>query len=143
LLDSRQIRWLEPERVPTIKADKVAILRVFRNLVDNSLKYGGEGLSEIEIAYRESEKHHIFSVRDDGASIKRDHSKKIFEMFERNNTSKDLPGAGLGLAVVKKITERHGGKAWIEASAESGKAFYISISRRLEIGRQKVQRKES
>ena len=134
LLDSRQIRWLEPESVPAIKADKVAILRVFRNLVDNSLKYGGDGLSEIEIGYRESGEHHIFSVRDDGVRIKREHSKKIFEMFERSNTSKNLAGTGLGLAVVKEIAERHGGTVWIEASAERGKTFCISISQRLKPG---------
>jgi len=128
LLDSRQIRWLEPASIPAIKADKVAILRVFRNLVDNSLKYGGEGLNVIEIGYRESGEHHIFSVCDDGVGIKREHSEKIFEMFERSNTSENLSGTGLGLAIVKEIAKRHGGKVWVEASAERGKTFCISIS---------------
>jgi light-regulated signal transduction histidine kinase (bacteriophytochrome) len=134
LLDSRQIRWLKPESIPAIKADKMAILRVFRNLIDNSLKYGGEGLSEIEIGYRESREHHIFSVRDDGVGIKREHSKKIFEMFERINTSINLAGTGLGLAIVKEIATRHGGKVWIEASGERGTTFCISISKRLKPG---------
>jgi len=134
LFDSRQVRLLEPESVPGIKADKVAILRVFRNLVDNSFKYGGEGLSEIEIGYRESGEHHIFSVRDDGVGIKREHSKKIFEMFERSNTSKNIAGTGLGLAIVKEIARRHGGKVWIEASGERGTTFCVSISKRLKSG---------
>ena len=131
LINSRYITWLEPESAPEVMADHSALLRVFRNIVDNSFKYGGEGLSEIRIGYRESAEHHVFSFLDDGLGIKRGDSKRIFEPFHRGSRSKSCPGTGLGLAIVKEIAERHGGMVWLEGSRQKGTSFCVSISKRL------------
>jgi signal transduction histidine kinase len=129
LLSHNRIRWSEPESMPNIKADRVSLLRVFRNLVDNAIKYGGEELSEIKIEYEESEEFHTFSVSDDGMGIKKEDCEKIFGLFQRQQTARGPEGTGLGLAIVKEIAERHRGKAWVESESNIGKTFYIRISK--------------
>jgi signal transduction histidine kinase len=130
-LNIRQIKWLEPENPPEIKIDRLSIVRVLRNLVDNALKYGGDDLSEIKIGYKETDEFHILSVKDDGVGIKDEDAKKIFGLFQRQETSIGIEGAGLGLAIVKDIVEQHRGKVWVEPGPEKGITIYISISRYL------------
>ena len=130
-LSIRQIDWLKPENRIEIKADRLCMLRAFRNFVDNSLKYGGERLSKIWTGYEESEDFHIFSFGDNGKGLKEEDSERIFGAFQRNETSRGVEGAGLGLTIVKEIAEQHGGKVWVEPRSKKGTAFYISISKNL------------
>jgi len=131
-LSIRQIDWLEPEALLEINADRLSILRAFRNFVDNSLKYGGERLSKIWSGYEESEDFHIFSFSDNGKGLKEEDSGKIFGAFQRHETSKGVEGAGLGLTIVKEIAEQHGGRVWVEPRGKKGITFYISISKNLD-----------
>jgi light-regulated signal transduction histidine kinase (bacteriophytochrome) len=128
-LDIRQIGWSQPESIPAIKADRLSILRMLRNLVDNAFKYGGADLSEISIGYEESDEFHILSVRDNGLGIRKKDFKKIFGTFERTQTSMGIEGTGLGLAIVKEIAEQHGGKVWVEPGPKKGTSFYASIQK--------------
>ncbi|MFH1124747.1 MAG: ATP-binding protein [Pseudomonadota bacterium] len=130
-LHIRRIKWMEPDLLPEVKADRLSILRVFRNLVDNALKYGGEDLKEIEVGYTDSDEFHILSVKDDGIGIQDQDSEKIFVPFKRKKSSGKREGAGLGLAIVKEIAEQHGGAAWLESGSRKGATFYISISKSL------------
>jgi signal transduction histidine kinase len=126
--DIRQIGWSQPETMSQIKADRLSILRILRNLVDNALKHGGDDLREIRIGYERSNQFHILSLSDDGAGIKGGDAEKIFEVFERNKTSSGVEGTGLGLAIVKELAEQHGGEVWVEPGKEKGATFYVSIS---------------
>jgi PAS domain S-box-containing protein len=130
-LSIRQIDWFQPETTVEIKADRLSMLRAFRNFVDNSLKYGGERLSTIWTGYEESEDSHIFSFSDNGKGLKEKDSDKIFRAFQRNETSRGVEGAGLGLTIVKEIAEQHGGKVWVEPRSQKGITFYLSISKNL------------
>jgi PAS domain S-box-containing protein len=130
-LTIRQIEWLEPETLANIQADRLSMLRVFRNFVDNALKYGGDALSEIRIGYEESDEFHTFSVRDDGAGISGGDYEKIFRLFRREEASKAIEGAGLGLAIVRELAERHRGRVWAEPGRQKGTTFYISVSKNL------------
>jgi PAS domain S-box-containing protein len=130
-LADRHINWSDPQQIPEVKADKMSALRAFRNLVDNALKYGGENLGEIRIGYEESPDFHTFSVYDDGVGVDRESAEKIFETFQRSEKSRGVDGAGLGLAIVREIAEKHGGKAWVENGHDKGVTFYISISSHL------------
>jgi PAS domain S-box-containing protein len=130
-LSIRRIDLLEPESTIEIKADRLSMIRAFRNFVDNSLKYGGERLTKIWTGYEETEDFHILSFSDDGKGLKREDSKKIFTAFQRNKTSEAVEGAGLGLSIVKEIAEQHGGKVWVEPRGRRGVTFYISISKNL------------
>ncbi len=131
-MSMRRVEWSEPSNMPEIKADRLSLLRVFRNLVDNALKYGGERLSKISIGFQETDQFYIFSVADDGVGVRVEDSQRIFELFERNKGSQGVEGTGLGLAIVKEIAEQHGGRVWVDSGMERGATFYVSISKRLD-----------
>jgi PAS domain S-box-containing protein len=130
-LTVRQVKWLEPDAMVEVQADQLSILRVFRNFVDNALKYGGEELSEIRIAYEESEECHTLSISDDGAGIREGDYEGIFAAFGRGETYKAVEGVGLGLAIVAEIAERHGGRVWAESRNDRWTTFHISIAKDL------------
>jgi PAS domain S-box-containing protein len=130
-LKVRQIRWQEPEHVPEINGDRLSVVRIIRNLVDNALKYGGDDLSEICVGYEEREGYHVLSVRDNGVGMNEEDTKKLFDVFMRRKSSRGIPGTGLGLAIVKEIAERHGGKVWVMSDRERGTTFNVSISKGL------------
>ena len=130
-LQQRGIIWSEPREFPVVQADRLSLIRVFRNLVDNALKYGGADLHEIRIAYRDDELHHIFSVSDDGVGIKQEDQGKIFKAFQRQETSRGVGGSGLGLAIVRVIAERHRGSIRVESGVPKGLTFTISIAKDL------------
>lgn len=127
----RRVGLIEPENVPPIRADKISMLRVFRNLIDNAVKYGGDRLTCIEIRFEETGNFHHFTVRDDGVGIEAADSGKLFELFHRQSASDQIAGAGLGLAIVKEILERHRGKVWVERGSEGGSVFHLYIARDL------------
>jgi PAS domain S-box-containing protein len=133
-LNIRQIRWLEPDGIPGIKADRLSIIRALRNLVDNALKYGGEALSEISIRYKESGESHILSIKDNGIGIREQgNDQDVFGPFIRRKTSKGIEGSGLGLTIVREIAEKHGGEVWLEPGQDRGITFYISIPNYLQL----------
>jgi K+-sensing histidine kinase KdpD len=118
----------------------LSILRVFRNFVDNALKYGGESLSEISIGYQGNDDSHILSVSDNGAGIRGGDYEGLFVAFRRNDTSKAVEGAGLGLAIVSEIAERHKGRVWAEPGKDQGarerpgsNIFYLGVKGSLNI----------
>jgi signal transduction histidine kinase len=133
-LNIRQIRWLEPDGIPGIKADRLSIIRALRNLLDNALKYGGESLSEISIRYKESGESHILSIKDNGIGIREQgNDQDVFGPFIRRKTSKGIEGSGLGLTIVREIAEKHGGEVWLEPGQDRGITFYISIPNYLQL----------
>jgi len=130
-LTIRQINWLEPDSIPQFQGDKISLLRVFRNFVDNALKYGGENLSEIRVGYQQSDDFHILSVSDNGRGLQGSDYESLFVAFRRHDSSGAVEGAGLGLAIVREIAERHKGKVWAEPGKNKGATFYMSVSKNL------------
>jgi len=130
-LSVRRIAWVELPVAVEINADRLSMLRAFRNLVDNALKYGGEKLSRIRIGYEDAGDSHIFSVSDNGKGLKKEDSEKIFGAFQRNESSRGIEGAGLGLTIVKEIAEQHGGRIWVQPKGKKETTFYLSISKQL------------
>jgi len=130
-LSKRGIEWVEPESDIVICADRLALIRVFRNFIDNALKYGGEALNTIEISYKESDEAHIFSVKNDGVGLGPDECEKIFDPFKRSKTISGVVGSGLGLAIVRKIAELHKGKVWGESDGINGVTFYFVTAKKL------------
>jgi len=131
-LSIHSIQWLISATIPDIiVADRLSILRIFRNIIQNSLKYGGHGLSKIEIGYRSTDNLHIFAVTDDGQGLTAQDPKNIFNWFQRKTTSTEIHGSGMGLAIVKEIAALHGGDVWQEPAKPKGLTFYVSLSRHL------------
>jgi len=131
-LQERNITLSEPPFLPEILGDELRITRAFQNLLDNALKYGGERLSEIRIGYEQNRSHHIFSVTDNGGGIDQEEAEKLFQLFQRLETSSQIAGSGMGLAIVKEIAKKHLGDVWVESATGMGSTFYLSISRNLE-----------
>lgn len=131
-MNIRSVKLAVSEKFPdTIRADRISILRLLRNLIDNAFKYAGNTLSKIEIGYKEADNFHILSVKDDGQGIKSQDFNKIFGLFQRQTTSREVHGTGLGLAIVKEIAELHKGEVWVEPNPDGGVTFYVSISMHL------------
>lgn len=116
--------------LPSIIADEGQIARLLQNLIDNSIKYKGDDAPIIYIAASENENEWIFSVKDNGIGIDQEYYQRIFEIFERLHSSSKYPGTGIGLAICKKIVERHGGRIWVQANDDIGVTFYFTISKR-------------
>jgi len=128
-MEERGVRWMQPEDLPVIFADRQAFVRVFRNLVENALKYAGEGLKNLQLGYGENETQHVFSLSDDGVGLKKEQAAAVFNLFTRGDTSRGLPGTGLGLAIVQATAQRHGGRAWLQSQPGAGCTFYFSLAK--------------
>jgi K+-sensing histidine kinase KdpD len=126
-LEERYVTWTEPDIIPRVMVDPVAMTRVFRNLVDNALKHAGKKLSKITIDYKQNKHFHIFSFSNDGLPVRTKDVEVIFQMFRRLPSSQGVEGSGLGLSIVKEIVEAHKGKVWVESGPRKVTTFYVAI----------------
>jgi PAS domain S-box-containing protein len=116
------------DQLPTVVADSDQLALVFQNLVGNAIKYRGVDPPRVHVsAKRSSDSEWIFSVRDNGIGIDSQYFERIFLMFQRLHGRKEISGTGMGLAVCKKIVERHGGRMWVESSLANGSTFYLAL----------------
>ena len=114
--------------LPAVMADEVQLGQIFSNLVGNAIKYRREGVRpEVRITARRLDRMVEFSVADNGIGIEPEHLVAIFEMFRRLHTHDEYEGTGIGLALVKKIAERHGGEAWAESVPGEGSTFSFTL----------------
>ena len=130
-MTSRKIRWSQPNETVVLRADRLSVVRILRNLIQNSLKYGGDSLREVTVGHREDDEFHVICVTDDGMGVKGNESEKIFEPFKRNPPFSGIEGTGLGLAIVDEIARQHQGKVWLEPAKEKGATFCVSLSKNL------------
>src|SRR6185503_2683900 len=111
--------------------DATQLIQLFQNLLANALKYCGPEPPRIQVsATKENEgsgESWHFAVRDQGIGIEAKHFERIFVIFQRLHSREDYPGTGIGLAVCKKIVERHGGRIWVESKAGAGTTFHFTL----------------
>lgn len=113
--------------LPVVMGDRLQLVRVLENLLDNALKFRSQKTPEIHLSASQSESEWIFSVRDNGIGIAREYQERIFKIFKRLHTRERYPGTGIGLSLVKRIVERHGGRVYVESTLGEGSTFYFTI----------------
>jgi signal transduction histidine kinase/putative methionine-R-sulfoxide reductase with GAF domain len=113
--------------LPTVMADDVQLTQVFQTLIGNAVKFHGERPPQVHVGAQHGEGEWIFSVRDNGIGIDPRHFERIFMIFQRLHSQDEYPGAGIGLAICKRIVERHGGRIWVESQPGKGSTFYFAI----------------
>ena len=107
-------------------ADNVQLVQVFQNLIGNALKYRSEDSPKVHLGAARTNGVWRFSVRDSGIGIDPEYAERVFVIFQRLHGRLEYSGTGIGLAVCKKIVERHGGRIWVESQAGAGATFPLT-----------------
>jgi light-regulated signal transduction histidine kinase (bacteriophytochrome) len=132
-LDNLQIALRETDAVvthdllPAVQGDASQLIQLFQNLIGNAIKFRGNQCPRIHVWAAHQDKGWCFAVRDNGIGIEAQFAERIFVIFQRLHTRTEYPGTGMGLAICKKIVERHGGKIWMESAPGQGATFFFTI----------------
>ena len=118
--------------LPTINADEFQLVQLFQNLIGNALKFKGAETPHVHISVNEQADTWTFGVKDNGIGIDGEYFDRIFMVFQRLHSRTDYPGTGIGLAICKKVVDRHGGRLWIESGAGSGSTFWFTVPKKVE-----------
>ena len=118
---------IEVGPLPRVQADRNQLEQLFQNIVSNAIKYRRDGPPEIEIGAESDAGWATFHVADNGIGMDPEHTDRVFDVFERLHTQEEYTGTGIGLALCKKIVERHDGDIWAESEPGEGTTFYFTL----------------
>jgi chemotaxis family two-component system sensor kinase Cph1 len=114
--------------MPIVSADKTQMIQLFQNLIGNAIKYRGERAPRVHIASEREEQQWVIKIRDNGIGFDPADTSRIFEIFQRLYTDESqYTGTGIGLAICKRIVERHQGKIWAESILGEGSTFIFTF----------------
>lgn len=113
--------------MPSVLADETQLAQIFRNLIDNAIKFRSAVPPDIHISAEQKGSEWVFSIRDNGIGIDPQFFDRIFNIFPRLHSHGKYPGTGIGLAMCKKIVERHRGRIWVESELGKGSTFHLTI----------------
>lgn len=115
------------EPLPIVRGDEVQLTQLFQNLIANAVKFHGHEPLQVHISAQLQDGDWVFAVRDNGIGIAPEQQERIFLIFQRLHHRSEYPGTGIGLALCKRIVERHGGRIWVESEVGKGAMFYFTI----------------
>jgi PAS domain S-box-containing protein len=113
--------------LPTVMANGFQLEQLFQNLISNAVKFRSEQSPRVHVTAKQKRKQWVFSVQDNGIGVDPQHRERIFVIFKRLHSQAEYPGTGIGLAICRKIVERHGGKMWVESQPGKGSTFYFTL----------------
>jgi PAS domain S-box-containing protein len=119
-----KVTW---DALPTLPVDATQMMQLFQNLIGNAIKFQGEQPPQIHVGARREDQRWVIFVRDNGIGIDPRYFEQIFQIFQRLHTRNVYAGSGIGLAICKKIVERHGGAIWVESQPGQGSTFFFSL----------------
>ena len=117
------------DALPEVSGDRSQLIQLVLNLVGNAIKYRGKDAPRVKIGAVDRADHWEFVVRDNGIGIAPRFHQQVFEVFKRLHGTKDYPGTGIGLAICRRVVDRHGGKIWVESQLGEGSAFFFTIAK--------------
>jgi PAS domain S-box-containing protein len=115
------------DAMPTVMADESQLVQLFQNLIGNAIKFCRHDIPSIHISVSQQDREWQFSVRDNGIGIAPEYAERIFIIFQRLHSRREYDGTGIGLAICKRIVERHGGRIWVDSREAKGATFYFTI----------------
>ncbi len=115
------------DALPTVVADASQFVQLLQNLIGNAIKFHGQGPPRVHVSAQREGDEWVFSVRDNGIGMDLKFADRIFIIFQRLHSGAEYLGTGMGLAICKKIVERHGGRTWVESEPGQGSTFYFTI----------------
>lgn len=115
------------DSLPVVQGDDTQLIQLFQNLIGNAIKFHGEQKPRIQIQKERHNGHWKFSVSDNGIGIDPQYAERIFLIFQRLHNRDEYPGTGIGLAICKRIIERHGGRIWVDSRLGDGCTFYFTL----------------
>ncbi len=118
------------DKLPDVWGDSTLLTQLYQNLIGNGLKFSGDQRPIIQLTFEEQDGTQVFGVKDNGIGIERKYAREIFKPFRRLHGRAEYEGSGVGLAICRKIVERHGGKIWVESEPGKGAHFRFTFSHR-------------
>jgi light-regulated signal transduction histidine kinase (bacteriophytochrome) len=118
---------VEHGALPLVLADEVQLRQVFQNLISNAIKFRSAAAPHVTVKATAASGRWLFSVADNGIGLDMKHAARIFQMFQRLHELGRYEGSGIGLAIAKRIVERHGGSIWVESQIGAGTTFCFSL----------------
>jgi light-regulated signal transduction histidine kinase (bacteriophytochrome) len=117
------------DALPRVLADAPQLTQLFQNLLGNAMKFHGAEAPRIHVSAETRDHVWVFTVRDNGIGLDTQYADRIFMMFQRLHNKTEYPGTGIGLAICKKIVDRHGGRIWVESKPGQGCTFGFTLPR--------------
>ena len=113
--------------LPTVNADATQLVQLFQNLIGNAIKFRGERACVVKVGALRTGDEWRFSITDNGIGLEEEYVDRIFVLFQRLHSVSEYAGTGIGLAICKRIVERHGGRIWVESALGEGSAFHFTL----------------
>ena len=113
--------------LPSVWGDRPQLTQLFQNLISNAIKFSREQPPEVRVAARQNHNEWLFSVRDNGLGIAPEYHERIFEVFKRLHDRQEHPGNGIGLAICRRVVQRHRGRIWVESEPGNGSTFFFAL----------------
>jgi len=113
--------------LPKVMADGLQLVQLLQNLIGNAIKFHGDAPPKVHVSAEVQNQEALFCVSDQGIGFEPEYAERIFQVFQRLHGKRSYPGTGIGLAICKKIVERHGGRIWVESQLDKGAKFYFTL----------------